>query len=374
MTSELGSVVVIGNVCVDLFVGSSGHWPSPGARLCVPGSGTPLIGGNGANVAIDLAALGVHTRLIATFGDDDAGRVIANGLDEAGITDRPKPRPVEGTTTALRTGLSLVFNDADGQSRFVHMFGLNSLLDAETIRDANASGTFKGARWIHVCGVGLLPGALDHEFCAALQEAKEASGAKVSLDVNLITPSDKGTALKHESLNGLLAVTDLFMPNEDELRQLFLRESPDSNEIRLRDPVDVQARETSRRYAQQALAGMPPGAWVAVKRGERGCLLFNRYGDISISPVKRGTLTGRLVDDDSPQSEPPVVDTTGAGDAWAAGLIRGRLAELPTPCAAILGSYCGAESVTAQGATTWAKKVRDDRGRLIELIVRLKNM
>jgi len=72
---------------------------------------------------------------------------------------------------------------------------------------------------------------------------------------------------------------------------------------------------------------------VAVKRGQDGASLYGPTGTVHW-----------------PAFDVPSVDTTGAGDAFSAGLLYGLLSGLEDPAAALLASACGALATTVWGA------------------------
>jgi sugar/nucleoside kinase (ribokinase family) len=104
-------------------------------------------------------------------------------------------------------------------------------------------------------------------------------------------------------------VIDVVFANEDEIRALY----PDGG-----DDFEGMARRLAR-----------TGVTAAVKLGAAGAIVVEG-GDLHrIDPVR--------VSD--------VVDTNGAGDAWAAGFLYGRLRGLPVPVSGRIGARLGAETV-----------------------------
>jgi sugar/nucleoside kinase (ribokinase family) len=88
----------------------------------------------------------------------------------------------------------------------------------------------------------------------------------------------------------------------------------------------------------EAFRAAGAGGFLGIKRGQRGALVSPRAGELIEIPAV--TPPG------------PVVDTTGAGDAFYGGLLAGILRGLPPADATRLAASAGAVCVTGLGATT----------------------
>jgi sugar/nucleoside kinase (ribokinase family) len=236
-----------------------------------------------------LKRLGVDPLLVAELGIDPFSAVIHQAIDAHGIA-RDGLREVEGPLPRVTVAMPL-----QGDRAF-----LSHVADAGK-RDAAGLLRGAGAQWLHVCEIGTL---VEHPELISL--ARE-SGATLSVD-----PSWDDRLLFDPAARRLLAQADLLLPNEEEARALT---------------GGLEGDEAAHKLAE-------PGPLVALKRGAAGAVIVGR---------------GERFSEPSPSAE--VVDTTGAGDAFNAGLIAGRLQGLSWRGAARLGVRCGAQAVeTAGGA------------------------
>lgn len=256
-------VLVVGDVNTDVVVVLAGD-PAPGSdrRAAISSRG----GGAGANVAVHLAGLGVEVVLAGAVGDDAAGTGLTAELRAAGV--RTALRTVPGMATG--TVVSLV--DSDGQRSMLTDRGANRELRAEEVPLPAEGGH------LHLSGYALLDDRSRPAGLAALAAAR-AAGATVSVD-----PASTGP-LAASGVDRWLADTagaTILLPNRDEA--LLLAGCP--------DPVD----------AARALAGRH--AAVAVSLGADGALW-----------AAGNTVLHR------PAVPTSAVDTTGAGDAFTAGVL-----------------------------------------------------
>ncbi|RPI21414.1 MAG: carbohydrate kinase family protein [Chloroflexota bacterium] len=291
--------VVFGNANLDLLCYPVNDVPRYDAISFEQASLGP--GGCGSNVAIGLRALGVSTALVARTGVDEAAELVERywsqvGLDTSYVIKSP----------GYPTGISVGLVDDEGEPRFIHMPGANALLTAADIElPALVSA---GARWLHVAGFFVLPGLKDGSLPETLMKAQEA-GLSVSLDV-VDSPGMDDPSI----LWPCLPYVDILLCNAQEARRLTGEKEP--------------AR--SGRFLQERGA-----ISVIVKVGGEGCWLF-------------GQQTAELL----PATPVRPFDTTGAGDAFAAGLIAALLDGDDIRQACIKASASGRRMVNALGAVS----------------------
>jgi ribokinase len=261
------NTVVVGDVNTDVVVVLAGE-PAPGSDRAA--AITTRGGGAGANVAVHLTQLGMPVRLVGCVGGDPAGAGLIAELGEAGVG--LALRTVAGAATG--TVVSLV--ERGGQRSMLSDRGANLALTPDDVVVPATGGH------LHVSGYTLLDPRPRPAGLAALAAAR-AAGCTTSVD-----PASTGP-LEHSGVDRFLADTagaTLLLPNEDEARLLT-------------GCADVAE-------AGRALAARYPV--VAVKLGAAGALW-----------VTTDTLVHR------PAHATAVVDTTGAGDAFAAGLLSAWL-------------------------------------------------
>jgi len=272
---------------------------------------TRHIAGAEANVAVGLARLGHAVAYIGRVGGDGFGTAILRALRGEGVDVRHLT-----IDDSARTGVMFRERRVLGAMDVVyHRAGsAGSRLTPEDVVRAVDDGVFEGIRWLHLTGI--TPALSDTARAAttrALEEGRRI-GATVSLDVNLRRRlwSDEQAA---PVLRDLASRVDVVFGSTDELA-LVAGADIDS------EPDQLVA----------AVAATGPRT-VVVKLGRDGAL--GRDGETSMAEP------GIAVTD--------VVDPVGAGDAFCAGFIAGRLDGVDLTTALRMGNACGALAVAASG-------------------------
>jgi len=186
--------------------------------------------------------------------------------------------------------------------RYLHTFGANALLTAGDI----AASAFETAEVIYVGGYLILPGFREDELAPRLAGAR-ARGAKTILDV--AAPAGREPSL--EAASRLLPHVDYFVPNVDEARALTGESDP--------------RRQAGMLIEQGA-------ATVMIKRGEKGIYVRSRSDAFEL---------------DAPAIA--VVEPSGAGDGFAAGLAVGILEGWDLATTVRFASVIGASACSALG-------------------------
>ncbi|MBA2414511.1 MAG: sugar kinase [Geodermatophilaceae bacterium] len=287
-------VVVVGDIAVDVVATMS----APVAR----GSDSPAriryaAGGAGANVAAWLADLDVSVALIGRVGADDAGRSCLAGLTAAGV------QVVVAIDPEATTGTVIVLVDPDGERSMIPDRGANLRLEPADVDER----FFARGIHLHLSGYPLLDAG---SRAAALHALALARGAGMTISVD---PASTAPILAFGTDRFLAATegVDLLLPNRAEAELLTGRE--DSG---------AAAVELARRYgAVVVTCGAQGAVWAA--GGESGLV---------------------------PALPARVVDTTGAGDAFTAGLLASWLAAQPLPDCVLAGTRAAARAVGLVGA------------------------
>jgi ribokinase len=287
-------IVVVGDLVTDVVAaldGAPAAGTDTGARIRFAG------GGQGANTAAWLAALGAPVTLVAAVGDDEAGRARVAELAAAGV--RCAVRAHAGAPTG--TVIVLIH---DGERTMVNDRGANLQLSPADV-DAALAGA-PSARHVHVSAYPMLDQASRGAGLRALAAARE-HGLSTSVDAASAGPLRRAGAAFLDWVRN----ADLVLANSDEAAVLSGGT----------DPV-AQAR---------ALATVARNA--VVKRGPAGAVWAGPDGVV--------TAPGRPAE---------VVDPTGAGDAFAAGLLAAWLDGAPPAVALAQGVARGTEAVRLLGA------------------------
>jgi len=291
--------IVMGNVTLDILcytVEDVPRFESIAFDRAVIGPG-----GCGSNVAIGLCMLGVPTALVARIGTDDAYALVEKYWERVGLDIRYIRRD-PSSSIAVSVGLI----DRQAQPRFVHTPGANAKLSVDDL-DLKVL-TSEGARLLHIAGYFVLPGLLDTRLVDTLKTA-QSYGFITTLDV-VNSPRMEIPDL----LWPCLPYLDIFLCNAHEAWRLTGQD----------DPILA-----ARKFRSQGARA------VIIKLGDKGCWL-----DYADKP------------DRIPSYPVEVVDTTGAGDAFAAGLIAALLKGKDLPSACKDANAAGARIVQRYGAVS----------------------
>jgi ribokinase len=221
-------------------------------------------GGKGSNQAVAAARLGAESHFVGIIGADPLGKIARALYEEEGVrTDHL----IE--TNEKATGVGFIIVNPEGGNGIILDMGANELIDGPFVRKAEAVI----ARSNVVLSVLEIP----------IEGAAEAMAIGRRHGIKTILNPAPATPLPEE----MLRVIDLITPNETELR-ILMGLAPDDAA-----PTRELALELQKKF----------GIAVIVTRGESGMVLVDAQGisEFGSIPVK-------------------VVDTTGAGDAFTAGL------------------------------------------------------
>ena len=256
-------------------------------------------------MAIGLARLGLRVAYVSRLGRDSFGRYLAAAMQREGLDCR-----------------HVVFDDAHPTG-----FMLKSKTDAgdpqtEYFRRGSAASRLSpadhprtlcaGSRHLHVTGVSVAISASARELVVRMAAEARAAGRSVSFDPNLrpsLWPSQQAMV---DALNALAEHSDWIMPGLAEGRLLTGQASPEG---------------IAEHYLERGASR------VVVKLGPEGAYFA--------SATERGYAPGVAV--------AKVVDTVGAGDGFAVGLISGLLEGLPLAAAVARGNTIGARVVQFPG-------------------------
>jgi len=297
-SGDRAAVVCAGIVVADVFVPPLARLPGPG-ELVATEDFVVETGGCAANAAIALARLGVRPAVVAKVGDDLFGEFVRHELSAAGVDVTGV-----GRVAGLGTSKSVIVPVTGEDRRFIHTFGANAALCAADLAPAIAAGPDV----VYVGGFLVLPALSQDELAVQLRQARQA-GARVVFDV--VAPL--GRALSLDDVAGVLPEVDYFVPNDDEAAALTGESDP-------------------RRQAESLLE-LGAGT-VIVTMGERGLVAASREETVEL-----------------PAPRVDVVEPSGAGDAFAAGLVYGLLQGWPLSRCLEFAGVIGASACTRLGCT-----------------------
>lgn len=273
--------------------------------LAQVGAFSKRIAGADSNVAIGLARLGFAVRWLSRVGDDSLGRFVLASLRREGLDCGS----VE-IDAGCPTGFQLKSRCDDGSDPAVEYFRAGSA--ASRMSTALLSPTLLKARHLHATGI---PPALSSSCRAlshALIDSMRAAKRTVSFDPNL-RPSlwpDQPSMVRE--INALAVKAQWVLPGLEEGRLLTGQ----------RTPADIAAF-----YLDQGVEH------VVIKLGDTGAYYRNQReaGQVAAVPVAN------------------VVDTVGAGDAFAVGVVSALLEGRALVEAVARGNWCGSRAVQSRG-------------------------
>ena len=247
--------------------------------------------GTAAGTALTLAKLGASVRTTGAIGTDPTGDLLIQLLRTAGIDTELLVRRRDTATSA-----SVLPIRPNGDRPSLHLLGANITYGLDDIPwDAVAE-----ASHLHLGGPELIGADV------AVRVLAHAKDHGVVTSVDLLAPGYLGT---FDQIEPLLPYIDFLLPNDDQV-------------------VGFSEEEDLVTGARKFLAGGV--GLVAVTRGGEGALLVSAEDTETI-----------------PAFEVEVVDTTGCGDAFSAGFLRGMSLGRTPREAAVLGS--AAAALVAQG-------------------------
>jgi len=250
--------------------------------------------GAAGGTAVNLAKLGAETWSLGAVGTDDAGDVLVRALERFGVRCDHLARR-EG----VQTSCTILPIRPNGERPALHVIGANATIDPDELPwEEIASADF-----LHVGG----PEFLGPDNCVRVLEHCRANDVTTSADILA-----DGWPELLDMLAPALPHLDYLLPNEEQA-------------LALTGESDAVA-------AGKALLDRGVGA-VVLTAGARGSVLISSEGTLTV-----------------PAFEVEVVDTTGCGDAFTAGFLRGLSLGHDSERAATVGSATAAQ--VAQGLGT----------------------
>ena len=263
------------------------------------------IAGADSNVAIGLSRLGFNVAWLSRVGNDSLGRFVVDTLKNEGLDCRHV-----AVDPLHPTGFQLKSREEAGADPQVEYFCKGSA--ASRLSIAAISPALLQARHLHATGIPPALSDATHELSVELMTQMRKAGRSVSFDPNLRPSLWASQAQMISAINALAALADWVLPGLGEGRLLTGYD----------DPADIAAF-----YLDQGAEA------VAIKLGPDGAYFRTQMdkGFIAAVPVEK------------------VVDTVGAGDGFAVGMISALLENLSFPEAVQRGNWIGSRAVQSRG-------------------------
>ncbi len=288
------TVAVLGDINIDIMMVVP-VYPPPGGDALVY-ENTLRTGGSVANTAIMLARMGISAEVYSRTGDDDWADIALNTLRGEGVGLAHVARD-----TRAGTGLIFIPVTPDGERTMFSYRGANVLLGPEEIHEADMAGLSA----LHFSGYSFLKSPQREAAWKAVEIAQRL-GVPITLDLGV----EPATALGAD-LPRLLCCLELIVLGDQEVE------------------VITGTQDMQRGITLLLDAGVQT---IGLKLGKNGCEVIQRG--------ERARIPGLRVE---------VVDTTGAGDAFSAGMIYGGLTGLSLGARGMLANTFGALATTVWG-------------------------
>ncbi|MGB7802143.1 sugar kinase [Buttiauxella sp.] len=265
------------------------------------------VAGAELNVATGLARLGLNVGWVSRVGNDSFGRYVLQQLAKEHIDDR-------GVTTDERyaTGFQLKSKAENGTDPIVEYFRKGSAASHLSIADFNEQ-YFSSARHLHLSGVAAALSDSSLELLNHAAQVMKQQGKTISFDPNLRPVLWKSETEMVKQLNKLAFQADWVLPGLSEGAILTGHKTPEAiADFYLDNGVKTVVLKTG-----------ADGAWFKTADGEKG----------AVSAVKVEN----------------VVDTVGAGDGFAVGVISALLEGKSLPQAVSRGNKIGSLAIQVIG-------------------------
>jgi sugar/nucleoside kinase (ribokinase family) len=316
MTAVKYDVLGIGNAIFDVLVQTdegflSRHGMTKGGMSLIDesragaiyrdmGPATKMSGGSAANTIVGIASLGARAAYVGKVRDDEVGRLYASDIRAAGVVFDTRP-----AASGPATGCSYILVTPDGERTMnTYLGAAQDLTPADIDADQIAASAI-----VYLEGYLWDPKSAKEAFVKAAKIAHQA-GRQVALTLSDAFCVDR---YREEFLELMRNGTaDLVFANEAELHSLYQTSDFDTALKQLRNDVGL----------------------AVVTRSEKGCVAASKDGVTAVPafPVKK------------------VVDTTGAGDLFAAGFLFGLSRKAGHENAGRLGALAAAEVIQHIGA------------------------
>jgi 2-dehydro-3-deoxygluconokinase len=262
------------------------------------------VGGAELNVAVGAARLGLESRWVSRLPENPLGRMMANRAREHGVD----VSRVEWAGDR-RAGLYFVELGAAPRPSSVLYDRAGSAMSGVAPGAFDWSCIFEGARWFHVSGITPALSESSAEVTAEALAAAKAAGLTVSYDLNYrskLWSPERARAVQEP----LMRFVDVLITTEEDTRIVFGVDSgPCAGAQASADAASFEpvARSLQDRFGFSAVAitlRENPGVWL------------NTWSALVVAGGERY---------DAPSYRVEIVDRIGAGDAFSAGFIFGRL-------------------------------------------------
>jgi adenosine kinase len=316
MTAAKYDVLGIGNAIFDVLVQTdegflSRHGMTKGGMSLIDenrataiygdmGPATKISGGSAANTIVGIASLGARAAYVGKVRDDEIGRLYTHDIRAAGVTFETRP-----ATNGPATGCSYILVTPDGERTMnTYLGAAQELMPADIDADQVVASAF-----VYLEGYLWDPKSAKEAFVKAATIAHKAN-RQVALTLSDSFCVDRYRDEFLELMRG--STVDLVFANEAELHSMYQTSDFETALKQLRNDIGL----------------------AVVTRSEKGCVVASKEGVTAVPafPIEK------------------IVDTTGAGDLFAAGFLFGLSRGVSYENAGCLGALAAAEVIQHIGA------------------------
>ncbi|MDZ7799716.1 MAG: 5-dehydro-2-deoxygluconokinase [Trueperaceae bacterium] len=304
-------LLTMGRSSIDLYANDVGV---PFERI---NSFNAYVGGSPTNIAVGARRLGLASAVLTGVGEDKVGDFITTFLNDEKVDTRQVVRKPGTRSTAVLLGI-----EPDG--RFPLVFYREAAPDVQLSIDDVLAAQVERFRALEISGTGLAkpPQSTATLFAA---ERAQAAGRPVFLDLDFRADQWYDPRAFGRMVRAALPLVTVAIGTVEEVHAAMLR---DPAALRV-EHQQISAPEISGDLDADVrdLLAVPSGPEaLVVKRGDEGARIYLRSGEVI----------------EAPGFPAEVVNVLGAGDAFAAGLIYGRLQGWDWYASARMGNACGA--------------------------------
>jgi sugar/nucleoside kinase (ribokinase family) len=299
----MNDVTCVGIIVADTIAKTVDNFPRKG-KLDLVDQLELHLGGCASNAAVDLVKIGVKTAVIGKVGRDGFGSFAINEMKRHGVD-------VNGIKIGKddKTSASVVLVHSNGERSFLHHLGAN----AEFSKEDLDFSTILNSKILFIAGALLMP-RFDGE--PAAEVLKNAQTTEI---ITVMDTAWDSTGKWMKLIKPCLPYLDYFIPSFEEAEMISGKNQPE---------------EIAGVFLNEGVKT------VVIKLGSKGCFIKNKAGEKYLINAFQGI---------------KVVDTTGAGDAFAAGFIAGLSRGWGLEQCGKFANAVGAHCVMEVGATTGIK-------------------
>jgi 5-dehydro-2-deoxygluconokinase len=313
-------LLTMGRSSIDLYANDVG------AAFVDIKSFAAYVGGSPTNIAVGARRLGLRTALLTAVGADPVGDFILHFLAAEGVDTAFIPRKPAARSSAVVLGI-------EPPDRFPLVFYRDNAADTHVDIDDVLAAPVDRCRAFEFAGTNLSREPSRSATLVAAERAR-AAGATVYFDLDFRADQWHDPRAYGANARAVLPLADVVLGTEEEVKAAVLTEA--SQVAIAHSQVSAPEVRGDVEAAIAALLARGPEA-VVVKRGARGASVHLPDG-------------ARLA---APGFPVEIYNILGAGDAFAAGFIYGRLKGWDWYRSARMGNACGAIVVTRHGCANF---------------------